>query len=33
MTHWDIARCFMTGAFFAACALAGWIVGGIVYFG
>lgn len=33
MTHWDIARCFIIGAFLAACAIVGWIAGGIVYFG
>lgn len=33
MTHWDVAKMFLAGGFLAGCALAGWIAGGIVYFG
>jgi hypothetical protein len=33
MTHWEIAESFIVGAFFAACALAGYFVGGLVYLG
>jgi hypothetical protein len=33
MSHWEVARCFMAGVFIAACALAGYIAGGIVYLG
>jgi hypothetical protein len=31
MTHWEVAQCFMVGSFLGLCALAGYIVGGIVY--
>lgn len=33
MTHWDVARCFMAGIVLAAFAVAGYILGGIVYLG
>lgn len=36
MTHWDIARAFaglaLAAAFFWACALAGYTLGGLIYF-
>jgi hypothetical protein len=31
MTHWDIARCTMIGAFLGFCVFAGWTLGGLVY--
>ena len=33
MTHWQIAKLVLTGAFLAGCAMAGYIAGGIVYLG
>jgi len=32
MTHWQVARAFMTGAFLALCALAGYVAAGVIYF-
>jgi hypothetical protein len=37
MTHWDIARAIiigtLAGGFWFGCALAGYLVGGLVYLG
>lgn len=30
MTHWDIARCVMLGAFLGLCACAGYTLGGLI---
>jgi hypothetical protein len=32
MTHWEIARCALVGAFLGFCAFAGWTLGGIILF-
>lgn len=33
MTHGQIARCTVAGAFLAACAFAGYLIAGLIYFG